>query len=72
MERIEIANKIAAIVNGKVWTNEDKTVIRVYDNHRGFAIIDNDGNVNIDRVNGHEFSSYKAACEQTGVKAYRR
>ena len=74
MERIEIANKIAAAINGKVWTtekNEQLDKCRVYGQSRGYAEINDDG-VNIDAVNRNQYDAVKAICDDLGVTTYRR
>lgn len=68
-DRIAIANKIATATNGKVWTKDE--IIRVYAGNKGYAIVDADGNVNIDGVNGNKFAQTKSVVEAMGLKAYR-
>lgn len=67
-KRIEIAEKIAALTGGKVWTK--KGIVRVYISN-GYAIVDTDGNVNVDGVNRNQFAVTKQTVENMGLKAYR-
>ena len=71
-ERIERAEKTVEEMGiGNVWTPDEKSeLIRIYIN-KGYAVIDNDGNVGIDTVKRAQFDDAKAAAEKLGYRAYR-
>ena len=70
-QRIEIAEKIAEILgDAKVWSKGEKVRL-YYRDHKGYAIIDTDGNVNVDGVNAHRYGPTMAAAEEAGVSHYR-
>ncbi|MCK5131727.1 MAG: hypothetical protein KAR40_06190 [Candidatus Sabulitectum sp.] len=73
-KQIETADKVAAIINNvdsdcnaRVWAKGN--MVRVY-TAKGYAIIDNECNCNIDGLGGY---CYKAAlyCDDNGIKTYR-
>lgn len=68
-EKIEIAEKLAAAFDGnaKVWSG--RNVVRVY--VQGFAMIQDDGVVNIDAVKRTDFGLMMGACDKINVKYAR-
>ena len=72
MTRLEIAEKIAEMNNGRVWvTDGEDGKIRVYVGKKGYAEVNADG-VNIDPVGRNEFDDIKTSAEKIGVNTYRR
>ena len=72
-KRLEIAEEVAKVVNGKVWTpNENSPVIRVYLQYNGYIKIDEDGDLDIDGVKSGSFMEIKAALVDAGYNVYRQ
>lgn len=67
-DRIKRANEIAKLIDGKTWIKGDN--MRIYTN--GYVIIDDNGNCNIDNVNGHIFMDIKKILNDNNIETYRR
>ena len=63
-KRIQMAKKLAEKTNGRVWTKNN--LVRVYDN--GFAIITDNGKVNINACKGKFFDTVRVACDDLGIE----
>jgi len=73
-EKIEIAEKINATFGGRVWcpsAEKENTHVRVYAPSKGFILIKDNGDANIDGVGRNDFDEAKKACEAAGVEAKR-
>ena len=65
--RVEIAEKIAEKMTGKVWTKND--IVRTYIS--GYIVIDEDGHANIDAVKRADYESVKEVCNELNITHYR-
>jgi len=66
--RTNRTNQIAKLVNGNVWIKKDN--MRVYLT-KGYIVIDNAGDCNIDNVGGHLFMDVKEKLNDNNIKTYR-
>ena len=76
-KRVEIAERIAGASKNyspRVWTKTTESgeeLVRVYTS-KGYAVVDKDGDVDIDELGRSPFGDVKEYCDDNGIKTYRK
>ena len=66
--RTNRTNEVAELVDGKVWIKKNN--MRVY-LAKGYIVIDDEGNCDIDNVGGHFFMDIKEKLNTNNIENYR-